>query len=216
MNQHVKWLSMVALLALAPVTSRADQTNAVQNLSIRLSGISQGQTETNGNLVRTSLSFDRIGVTDIVKALSAATGNGFSDKASLVVVTPLGGGNSAIMVRDAGLSVDVTSFFVYEIRSGFVSSSLSNLKTGRSTRSDYSIQRLALVDSANYPGLRLHFDVQGIAVDTSTTNGSTRTDLETNVVGSGDQAGQTIILEGVFLVRGYSLEVVPTAPPPNA
>src|SRR5690349_13179957 len=116
MNQHVKWLGMVALLAAAPVVTRADQTNLVETLSIRLSGISPGQTETNGNLVKTSLAFARVGVGDVVKALSAATGDSFSDKATLVIVTPLSGGNSAIMVRDAGLSVDVTSFFVYEVK----------------------------------------------------------------------------------------------------
>src|SRR5579862_2756749 len=139
MNQHVKWMGLAALLTVAPVVTRADQTNLVQTLSIRLSGILQGQTETNGNLVKMSLASARVGVVDVVKALSTATGNSFSDKAALVIVTPLSGGNSAIMVRDAGLSVDVTPFFVYQSKSGFVSSSLSNVKTGRSTSSDYSI-----------------------------------------------------------------------------
>ena len=212
MIQSVKITAIVALLVSGAVELRADQTNLVQNLNIRLTGITQGRTETNGNFVRTSVDFARVGNSDVIKQLGTATGNSFSSKAKLVVVTPLPSGNSAIMIRDGTASVDVTSFFVYEQKGGFVTSSQTNLKSGRGNSTDYSIQRLALVDSS----LTLHFDVQGVAVEsTSFSNSGTQTELDASASGFGDQNGKPLILEGTFQVQGNQLEVVSTAPPPN-
>jgi hypothetical protein len=218
MNQHVKIPALAALLLSTALQSKADQTNLVQHLSIRLSGITQGPTETNKNVVKTSADFARVGTADVIKQLGIATGNSFSDQADLVVVTPLPSGSSSIVIRDGNSSVNVSSFFIYEVKSGFVTSSQSNLKTGRTSSTDYSVQRLALIDSPNYPLLSLHFDLQGIAVEMSTTGPSmaTRTELDASVSGWGDQEGKLLLLEGTFRVHGYSLEVVPSAPPPNA
>jgi hypothetical protein len=218
MKQIVKLTAIAALFVVSAAHTKADQTNLVQNLSIRLSGITQGQPETSGNVVRTSVAFWRVGTGDVIKQLGSATGNSFSDQAKLVVVTPLPSGTSAIVVRDGTGSVDVTSFFVYEQKSGFVSSSHANLKTGRSGSSNYSIQRLALTDSVAYSTvLGLHFDVQGVAVETSATSaaGDTRTELDAGVSGSGDENGNLLILEGSFRVYGHTLEVVPAADPPS-
>jgi len=217
MNQHVKVSAAAALLILGIVQSKAGQTNLVQDLNIRLGGITQGPTQTSRNVTTTTTSSVRVGTAAVIKQLGTATGNSFSDKANLVVVTPLPSGTSAIAIRDGNTSVDVSSFFVYEVKSGFVTSSESNLKTGRSSSTDYSIQRLALVDSAGNPALSLHFDVQGIAVETSTTgpNTATRTELDAGVSGWGDENGAALILEGSFRVQGYSLEVVSSSPPPN-
>lgn len=218
MNQYLK-LSAVALLSILGLAqTHADQTNVVQNLSIRLAGIYQGPTETNRNIVRINPGYARVSTADVLKQLGTATGNTFSDNAKLAVVTPLDGGNSALVVRDGTTSVEVTSFFVYEMKSGSVNTSYANLRSGRSTSSEYSIQRLALVDSAGSPALTLHFDVQGIAIQTTVTTPSTgtRSRVEADVSGSGDEAGKLLILEGTFRLDGYSLEVVATAPPPNA
>ena len=215
MNQHIKILAMASLFVLGGRQTRADQTNLVQTLNIHLGGITQGPTETNGNIVKTSTTFEGVITADVIKQLGTATGNSFSSKANLVVVTPLPSGSSAIVIRDGTASVDVSSFFAYEVKSGFVSSSQLNLKAGRTSSTDYSIQRLALIDSTKYPSLSLHFDVQGVAVETSMTAPSTgtRADLDANVSGSGDQAGGVLLLEGTFRVHGYLLEVVPSAPP---
>jgi hypothetical protein len=217
MNQNVKTSIAAALLVLGALVSRADQTNLVQNLSVRLGGITQGPTHTNRNIVGTSADPVRVGTLDVVQQLGTVTGHSFSDQATLVLVTPLSGGSPAIVIRDGTLAVDVTSFFVYEVKTGFVSTSESNLKSGRSNSTDFSVQRLALVDSANYPALTLHFDVQGIAVDNTTTGPNTtpRIELDANVSGWGDQSGKLLLLEGTFRVQGYSLEVVTGVTPPN-
>lgn len=218
MNQYVKTSIVAASIALfGAFLCRADQTNLVQNLSLRLGGIEQGSTQTNRNIVRTSADPVRVGTSEVIQQLGTTTGHSFSDQAILVLVTPLPGGIPAIVIRDGTSAVDVSSFFVYEIKTGFVSSSQSNLRSGRSSSTDFSVQRLALVDSANYPALTLHFDVQGIAVDTTTTgpNAAPRVELDASVSGWGDQSGKLLLLEGTFRVQGYSLEVVTSGPPPT-
>lgn len=131
------------------------------------------------------------------------------------MVTPLSGGNSAIVVRDGAASVDVSAFFVYEVKSGVVTTAQVSLKTGRGNSSNYSIQRLALVDSPAHAPLTLHFEVQGVATETSLMlpNAPTRTELDAGVVGWGDQAGNLLLLQGSFSIHGNSLEVVPDNPP---
>lgn len=217
MNQHIKIIkfALAALLCLEATQLKADQTNLVQQLSIRLDAVSQSGTETNRNIVRTGLDFGRVVTSEVIKQLGTATGNSFSDKASLVVVTPLPDGNSAIVVRDGVASVDVSAFFVYEAKSGAVTTSQVNVKTGRGSSSSYAIERLALVDSPAHPPLTLHFDVQGVANATSllVPSAPTRTELDAGVVGWGDQAGSLLLLQGSFGIHGFSLEVVPDNPP---
>ncbi|HZR19507.1 MAG TPA: hypothetical protein VFE51_19625 [Verrucomicrobiae bacterium] len=217
MNHYLQLSAIVALLLSPLAHARADQTNLVQDLRIHLDGIAQGQTVTNRNVVTTSVRFVRVNSADVIKQLGTATGNSFSSTANLVLITPLGGGTSSIAVRDGTTSVDVTSFFQYEVKSASVSSSELNLKTGRASSTEYSIQRLALVDSAGSSPLTLHFDVQGVAVDSSATSpaGTTRTGLDAAVSGWGDQNANSILLEGTFRLEGNTLEVVSSAPPPN-
>jgi hypothetical protein len=217
MNHLFKSAALAALVAMCGTPARADETNSVQNLSVRLSGITAGKTETNRNEVRAQLDFVNVSTGELIQRLGAATGNQFSDKAKLVVVTPLAGGNSAIQVRDGSASVDVTAFFEYEIKSPSVSSGETNLRNGQASSTAYSIQRLALVDAVNSPALTLHLDVQGIAVHSSVTGSATgnQSRLEIHVSGWGDDNGKALILEGSIRVAGYSLEVVTSGPPPG-
>ena len=217
MNHHLQLSAIAALLLLPAVPSRADQTNLVQTLTIRLAGISQGDTQTSRNVVTTSVKNARVNTGEVIKQLGTATGNSFSTSARLALVTPLGGaGSASIVVRDQGSSVDVTSFFVYETKSATLTSSQSNLRTGRGDSTEYSIQHLALVDSASYAPLTLHLDLQGVAVQSTSTgpNGS-QTELDASVSGWGDENGSAVLLEGSFSLEGNTLEVVSSAPPPN-
>jgi len=217
MNQKVKvtTLALAAVICMGAAQAKADQTNLVQQLNIRLESVSQGASTTNRNVVRTGLDSGHVGTPAVIRALGAATGNTFSQQATLVVITPLQGGNSAIVVRDGSTSVDVSSFFVYEAKSGFLTVSELNLKTGHGNSTDYSVQHLALVDSPGYSPLTLHFDVQGMATETSVTTPDvpTHTDLDAAVTGWGDQGGTQLLLQGTFRVHGFSLEVVTQGPP---
>jgi hypothetical protein len=218
MNHHFKSAAIAVLLVLPAVATRADQTNLVQNLSVRLAGISQGPTETNRNIVTTTTHFVRVNTADIIKQLGTATGSSFSSAANLVLITPLGIGAPSIAVRDRAASVDVSSFFVYEVKSGTVTSSELNLKSGRGSSTDYSIQRLALLDSYDFAPLTLHLDVQGVAVESATIspNRATRSGLEAGVSGWGDQGGTDVLLEGTFQLDGGTFEIMRSGPPPNA
>ncbi len=211
MKQLFKLTSLSILLAAACLPVMADQTNVVQDLTINLSGLGQGQSVTNGNVVTTHTTPQHIRTADVIEALGTATGSSFSTTAKLVVITPLGGGTSSIAVRDGTTSVDVTAFFVDEQTSGSVGSSQLNLKTGRNSTTDYSIQHLALVDAQGVTPLTLHFDVRGIAVETSlsTATQAGRSQLDAYVSGAGDIGGKVVILEGRIRVQGYTLEVVP-------
>jgi hypothetical protein len=217
MKTRLNWFGITALIILGTVARvNADQTNLVQGLYLHLTGVSQGTTQTNGNIERTSLSPLTIETHDVITVLGSASGNSFSDAAKLVLITPLAGSSPTIWVRDGTVSVEVTSFFEYEVKTGVLTSSVTNLKSGRNSSSDYSIQRLALAGAPS-ANLAIHFDVQGIAAQNTVTGvAGARTELNASVTGFGDEGGQLLILEGSFRLHGSSLEVVSSTPPPNA
>jgi len=202
-----------AFLTLAALPTKADHTNLVQTINIRLSGITQGETRTNGNIVTTSANGVRVNTGSVIDALGAALGASFPDDAQLVAVTTLPDGPSSIFVRDANSSVDVTSFFSHETLSSAVTTSVVNIRTGRALETDYSIQRFAL-HNADGQTIGLHFDVQGIATENLSNAGTPRSDLSADVSGAGDRNGQVLILQGSITVRGRTLEVVPDDPEP--
>ena len=210
MSRTKKVFAIFTLLAAGALPGLADQTNVVQHLSFQLMGLTQGPTVTNRNSVDTSVDFTRVGNRQVIQALGLATGHAFSRNADLVVVTPLGGGSSSIQVRDAGTTVDVTTYFTYQVLSGSVGNAQANLRTGRASGSNYFVEEFALIDAPGLVPLTLHFDVRGVASETWTTtpNQGTRSEVTAEVTGSGDNGGVVLILQGSVQVQGYSLEVV--------
>ena len=205
--KSTKIAGITAALLLAAAQGYGDTTNVVQNLGVQLFGVTQGGTSTNRNLVVTTAGNVRVDTRRIIAALGAATANSFSVTSRLVLVTPLGGGNPSVQVRDGTTTVDVTGFFTYETLSGTVESSIVGLMSGRSLVTDYNIERLALQDG---PGsITLHFDVNGLA--TRVTNGNRPAgDVSIDVSGSGANNGKLILLQGSIFIRGQTLEVVPS------
>ena len=203
-------LTILFLLLSAATQAYADQTNLVQQLQIHLSGLTQGPTVTNRNTVVTEsqpvLLNDRL----IIDALGAATGNSFSQSASLVVVRALPNGAPRVAVQDGAHRVDVAAYFVAERLSDVVRRSAYNLRTGVGSAADHSVERLALADVDGYPVLSLHFDVDGIAVNTTVTSPATGplTEWHANVAGQGDNNGAVWLLQGTVRVTGHTLEVV--------
>jgi hypothetical protein len=151
----------------------------------------------------------------VIQALGVATANSFSNPARLVIVTPFGGGDSVIQVRDGKKLVDVTGFFIHEQVSSPVSGSILNTKTQKSINQDYSIQRFALRDANGFPALGLHFDVSGFASEVS-SGPSAVGNLQIDAAGSGDVSGKPAVLRGDIEVRGDRLEVVPSVTGPNS
>ena len=140
----VKQAVLSMLISVGVFQAHADNTNVVQNLSVQLRGVQPGGPVTNRNTIITGLSPARIENRNIIQALGLATSNLFSRAAKLVVVTPLGGGDSAIQVRDGTNRVDVSDYFRHTQSSDSVSGSVSNTVTLRTVNLDYSIQRFSL------------------------------------------------------------------------
>jgi hypothetical protein len=199
-------LVTATLLALGVAQSYADQTNLVQNVSIQLLGIKDGDTFTRGNLIWTTVDVVRLDTRRVVQALGGATGNSFSPAARLVLLTSVGN-SPQFEVRDGATKVDVTRFFVYQLWSGMVHSGVVNTRTGRSMSTDYSIQRLALVDGEGYPPLTAHFDVNGFTTQTSVDD-RPGDDVQINGAGPGDRNGDVLILQGEIGIFGHTTEVV--------
>lgn len=212
MKQFNKFTAVAALVALATLRTNADTTNLVQNITIQLTGFRQGNTQTNRSFVSTDLDTTRVGTAGVIAALGTATGNSFSTAAHLVSVTPLPDGDSSIQIRDGDNSVDVTPFFGHEQFGDSLHTSLSDLRSGHSTESDFSVQRFTLHDVGGYPPLTIHFDVQGLAQDNDSSNGGVSapgSDLRVSVLGTGDRNGGFLILQGSINVLGHDTEVVP-------
>ena len=200
--------AMAALLVVGTATTHADQTNIVENIQFRLFGLQQGDTRTNRNLVVTSVDTTWLGTDDIVQALAEATGNSFSRRGRLVLVTPVDGGTSSVEVRDGDQSVDVTGFFVLEQLGDSVTGSVLNLRSGNSTQTIYSVQHIALQDAPGYSPLNVHFDISGLGNDTANDFRRRGNGLTVFGAGSGDRNGAALVIQGSMIISGQTLEVV--------
>lgn len=207
----VKLTAVAAMLIAGAVLAQADQTNLVENMNIRLYGLWQGGTTTNRNQVVTQAHVTVLDSRQIIQALGAVTGNEFSRRSRLVLITPLNGNTSSMEVRDGDAKVDVTAFFVLEQTGPGVQSSVLNTRSGRSSRTLYSIQRLVLQDAPDVPALSMHFDVNGLAVDSSSNFPVPGPDnrMDISASGNGDRTGTPLVITGSVSISGQALEVVP-------
>ena len=209
---------MAAVASLAAVQAWADQTNLVRNLDIQLVGLQQGETTTIKNITTTTVDKVNVETADVINAIGAAIGNTFSPAAQLVVITALPSGPVTIAIRDGGNSIDVSGFFSQSYLSHAVGKSTANSKTGRSNGSNYSIQQFGLQDVDGYQALAFHYAVSGVAVENFSIPaipGPGR-ELSADVSGTGDSAGNLLVLRGTLRVHGQTIEVVPGSgnPPP--
>jgi hypothetical protein len=200
------------LIAAATVTARADTTNLVENIQIHLTGLSQGSTTTSRNTVTTSVDAVNVETAQIIQSLAKATGQTFSKSSRLVLLTPLGGGDSSVQVWDGSVEFDVSTFFSLQTVGAPVTSSTTNTKNGNTTSDTYSVQQFVLQDSYFDLTLNTHFNVSGLGTDVSANHPIPGPDnrLDVNVSGSGDRNGTAVVLEGTVSVSGQTLQVVPT------
>jgi hypothetical protein len=209
MFSYSKYFVLTSLLAIGLAQTWADQTNRVQALDIQLSGLRQGRTTTSGNITTTRAEWAAIDTRQVTSALGEATGSSFSRTARLLLITPLDGSYSSVVIRDGANSVDVTEFFVFEVASGDLRSGTANARTGAVSSDDYYILHFALCGSGPL-ALKLNFDVRGIAVTASKSTPSSVPTSETTaeVSGAGDRDGDLLILQGEVHIHGRTLEVV--------
>jgi len=213
MKHLLKYALLTTTLSLAALPAGADQTNLVRGLDIQLSGLKQGDSSTFRNITTTTVQRTRVDTRDVIEAIGTATGVEFSERARLVLITPLPNGDPTVAIRDAGNSTDVSPFFGYEKVSPAVTQSRVNTRTEDYSGSSYSIQRFVVKDSEPYSSLPLHFNLSGVAVETfsNTAHPGPRNEVEADVSGAGDKGGELLILQGTIHIRGYMIEVVPSS-----
>lgn len=208
----LKPATLIALLTAATVTAYADQTNLVENIQINLVGLLQGGTTTNRNTVTTSVNTTSLGNRQVIQALAAATGRTFSQNSRLVLITPLGGGDSSVEVRSGNIHVDVGGFFSLQTVSAAMTSSVTNTRNGNSSSVTYSIQHFVMQDSPFGQTVNTHFDLNGLGADFSANHSIPGPDnnLNMDVAGIGDRNGTPLVIQGSISISGQTLEVVAT------
>src|SRR5947208_2795294 len=100
----------LAALACAPFQrANAAVTNLVQTINLKLTVYTEDDTTTNASTVTTPVVKLSKATKDIIGLLGDATGNTFTTKAKLILVTTLGGSeDTSIFVRDGASDVDVS------------------------------------------------------------------------------------------------------------
>lgn len=223
MTPSFKLTAVAALLlavTLPAAKAQTSQTDEVLVLNLQLGAISQGATtSTQAGVVRrvqTSVVTSR----DVIKALGASTGNSFSGRAKLELLTPTNNlENWSVQIQDGTRLVDVSGFFVHQIGSAPVSSAFLVNRTGDAGSVDYTIDNFSLVDQPGFAPLSLHFSVSGLTV--TTQSGVVRhgqvvgqvDEISAGVSGTGDANGALLIIQGSVDANGTGTQTITNAPP---
>lgn len=210
------------LMAAALQTAPAQVTNIDEALvlNFNLNAVAQGPTTSSGAGVVTRVNVSRITSRDIIVVLGAATGNTFSPRARLVVLTPTNNlENWLVHIQDGSTDVDVTGFIGHQPGSSSVGSAFVTTRTGAAGGTEYSIDGFSLQDQAGFPPLTEHFSVSGFTVTSSTAVVNRRgqvtgeTDnIDADVNGTGDNNGNLLIIEGTLDVDGIGTQPVVSNP----
>jgi hypothetical protein len=214
------------LLAAALQTTPAQVTNTEEALVLRfnLTAVSQGPTTTTAGGVASAVRVSTITSRDIIQVLGTATGNNFSTKARLILITPTNNlENWKVQIQDGATTVDVTGFVVHNPGLASVGSAFVNNRNGDAGATEYSIDGFGLQDQAGYPTLSEHFSVSGFTVTTSTGVVNRRgrvigqTDsIQADTSGTGDSNGQLLIIEGSVDAQSIGTVTVVTGNPGNS
>jgi len=221
MNMAFKIIPTAALLMAAALqTAPAQTTNidAALVLNFNLNAVSQGPAVTTSAGVSTDVQVSRITSRDIIVVLGAATGNTFSPKARLVVLTPTNDlENWLVHVQDGTKDVDVTGFIAHNPGSSSVGSAWVQRRTGAAGGTEYSIDGFGLQDQAGFPALSKHFNVSGFTATTSRGAVNRRgqvtgviDSIDADVSGTGDSGGELLIIEGTLDADGIGTQPVVT------
>lgn len=223
-----KLLGAVAIsaLILAGVTqsgmAQIPQTDEVLVLNVNLDAFSQGSTTTNRTSIVTPALVSEVTSRDIIQVLGVATGNTFSRKARLVLLTPTNDLEDwTVQIRDgSNAPVDVTGFVGHQKGSPSVTSTWVTKANGNAGEVEYSVDGFSLHDQAGFPTLSLHFNVSGFTVSSSKGAVKNRVvvgqidRIAAQVSGSGDSNGNPTVITGSIHAEGIGTEVV-TPPGPS-
>jgi hypothetical protein len=224
MTKLLKLTLLVALAAALSLRESVAQTvDEVLALNIQLYTVSQGNMTTNRDRISSNVQVDKLTSRDVIQALGASTGYGFSAQARLVLLTPTNNlDNWTVQVRDGNRKIDVTGFFSHIAGSPSVGSAWVSTRTGAAGGTDYSVDSFALQDRPGYPPLSVHFQVSGFTVTRSDGVVNRRgqiTGQEDRIVatvsGLGDENGAVNVIEGTISAEGVGTETVAPPTPPG-
>jgi hypothetical protein len=208
------------LMAAALQTAPAQTTNIDEALvlNFNLNAVSQGPTTTTSAGVVSDVRVTRITSRDIIVVLGTATGNTFSKKARLVVLTPTNELEDwTVQIQDGANDVDVTGFVVHHPGPASVGSAWVQQRTGATGGTEYSIDGFGLQDQPGFPALSEHFNVSGFTATASRGVVNRRgqvtgqvDSVDADVSGTGDSNGQLQIIEGTVDADGIGTQPVVT------
>ncbi|HXC99051.1 MAG TPA: hypothetical protein VN048_06900 [Verrucomicrobiae bacterium] len=221
MNTAFKIIPTAALLIAAALQTAPAQTTNIDEalvLNFNLNAVSQGPAVTTSAGVASDVRVSSITSRDIIVVLGAATGNTFSKKARLVVLTPTNDLESwTVQIQDGANDVDVTGFIVHNPGSSSVGSAWVTRRTGAAGDTEYSIDGFGLQDQPGFPALTEHFSVSGFTATTSRGVVNRRgqivgqiDSIDADVSGTGDSNGQLLIIEGSVDAEGIGTQPVVT------
>ncbi len=161
--------ALLMAVALQTAPAQVPNTEEALVLNFNLNGVTQGPTATTPGGVASDVRVSTITSRDVIQVLGAATGNNFSRKARLILITPTNNLEDwTVQIQDGGTTVDVTGFVVHNPGGASVGSAFVNNRTGAANGTEYSIDGFGLQDQAGYPSLSAHFGVSGFTATTST------------------------------------------------
>jgi hypothetical protein len=222
MNTAFKIIPAAALLMAAALqtATAASVTNidAALVLDFNLSAVSQGPTTTTSAGVVADVQVTKITSRDIIAVLGASTGDTFSPKARLVVLTPTNDLEDwKVEIQDGTTSVDVTAYIGHQPGADSVGSAFVSARTGAAGETEYSIDGFSLQDKPGYPALTEHFSVSGFTATASKGVVNRRgqitgqmNSIDADVSGTGDSNGQLLIIEGTVDGDGIGTQTVVT------
>ncbi len=212
------------LLAAALPAARAQQTQTDELLvlNIQLNTVSQGTvtTTTARNVVQNPVIMSQITTRDVIQAIGGVTGNSFSRRAQLVLLTPTNDLNNwTVQIRDGTNAVDVSGFFGHQVSSPSVSSDTVNTRTGAVRDASYSLDSFTLQNLPQLLPLPFQFSVSGLTL--TTESGVVRRgqvvgqvdSISGQVSGMGNFQGNLILIQGSISAQGDSTVPAPAPPP---
>ena len=176
----------------------APQTNLVQVLHFHLSVDLPGATSTNQDLVGYSITSQKIFTVDIIQAIGTSMSRQFSANASLLAVTSLSGGPSAVVIQDGTNRVDVTGFFVINKDTTAVDRGILDTTTGFERGTECVNRSFRLRNRGGFPNLTVNFTVSGL----SATKYKSLLDDQGAVIGVADEYVMSVV--GTAQVNGAS------------
>jgi hypothetical protein len=212
-------LALSIMAGISTISGQAAQTNAVQNINLELTLLTQGPFKTNSpatNDITATVTKTTIATKDVIGWLGTVTSNSFSARAKLVRITHFNAATNqtTIEIRDGtNAPVDVSAFFSNTFSSEKVDASIYDTATGLRTGKQFENAHLVLTNAPPFD-LVAHFNVSGSAKVSfvSVTSGKTVLAADeitaTSLAGGGaGPDGVRGLITGSIIINGTVREV---------